>query len=345
MNDYTAGCEPYKGADPVRSVTQLAVTAILFLLACSGLLYAVLQGWWVLYALLILPAGGLLVRLFIIQHDCGHGSFFKTRAANDWVGRCVSLFTFTPYDFWRRTHNLHHAGSGNLERRGYGGIETLTVSEYNALSPRGQFKYRFYRNPLFLLVFGTPLFMLIGQRFPLTDPFFSLECCKALKLKGIWRSVMGLNLGIALFYGVMMFAFGVGAVIVAYGPVLLIASWVGGWLFFMQHQFEDMTWDHEGTWTFDHAAVHGSSFYDLHPVLHWFTGDIGLHHIHHLCAAIPNYKLQECLKANPVFREINRITLRESLKCASLALWDESRRKMVGFKDVVAHPITLAKAA
>lgn len=329
----TARCEPYKGADPKRSVSQLVVTGVLFLVVCVILGCSVIQEWWGLYALLVLPAGGLLVRLFIIQHDCGHGSFFRSRFWNDCTGRVVSLFTFTPYDFWRRTHNLHHAGSGNLERRGYGGIETLTIAEYNALPPRQRFLYRFYRNPFFLLILGTPLFMLIGQRFPLTEPFFSIECCKALRLEGAWRSVLGLDAAIVVFYGGLIYLLGVKTVFIGYAPVLVIASWVGGWLFFMQHQFEDMIWDRREDWTFEQAAVYGSSYYDLHPVLQWFTGDIGLHHIHHLCSMIPNYRLQECLEANPEFKDINRITLLESIKCASLALWDEQARKMVSFRE------------
>ncbi len=333
--NFAARCEPYKGSDLTRSLIQLFTTVALFIAAGALLLYSVENNLWLVYAVTVIPAGGLLVRLFIIQHDCGHGSFFKKKYWNDFTGRVVSLFTFTPYGFWRRTHNLHHAGSGNLGRRGYGGIETLTVAEYKALPPGKSFMYRFYRNPFFLLIIGTPLFLLICQRFPLTEPFFFPELHGG-KLRDAWQSVLGLNAAIFIFYGAAMYFTGVLPLIIAYVPVLVIASWVGGWLFFIQHQFEDTLWNHREDWTFEEAAVYGSSYYDLHPVLRWFTGNIGVHHIHHLCAMIPNYRLQECLAGNPEFQTINRITFKESLKCARLALWDEGQKRLVSFREAMS---------
>ncbi|MGB4057285.1 MAG: fatty acid desaturase [Alphaproteobacteria bacterium] len=333
LKEISEHCHKYKGAQLSRSLFQLSTTVVLFLVAASLMFYAVMSGQWLLYALLLLPTSGLLVRLFIIQHDCGHGAYFKTRAANDWVGRFISIATVTPYGFWRRTHNLHHAGSGNLERRGYGGIETLTIAEYKALSSRDQLVYRLYRNPFLLLVLGTPFFVMILQRFAIAEPFPFAEISKAASLDGAKESVTGLNIAMVVFYGALMAVVGVFPVLVVAVPLLIVTSWIGGWLFFIQHQFEDTVWDKPEDWNFQHAALQGSSYYDLHPILHWFTGNIGYHHIHHFSSAIPNYRLKECLEANSALQKMNRITFLQSLKCVRLALWDEGRRKLVSFRD------------
>ena len=329
-------CDLYKGADLKHSIVQLALSLSLFTLACWSMLICVQENFWLGYWLLLLPTSGLLVRLFIVQHDCGHGSYFKSRFANDMVGRFIGVLTVTPYSYWRRTHNMHHAGSGNLERRGYGGIETLTVEEFKNLSPRKRLVYRFYRHPLVLLIFGTPFFTLIAQRLPLTEPFPFPELCKASNLKGVWRSVLGTNIGIVVFFGALSLLFGAWPAFAVYIPVLIVTSWIGGWLFFIQHQFEDTHWENHDEWSFQEAALEGSSYYDLPPVLQWFTGNIGLHHIHHLCAMIPNYRLQECLDASPELKEMNRMTFSDSLKCIDLALWDQKARKLVSFREAQA---------
>lgn len=336
IEELIAHCEAYKGADFRRAVFQLVTTSILFFAAIAAMIFTAQQGYWLAYAALLLPTAGLLVRLFIIQHDCGHGSFFQSRKANDWVGRFLSLLTVTPYGFWRRTHNLHHAGSGNLDHRGYGGIETLTIEEYKALSPRKRFFYRLYRNPFLLLALGTPLFVIVGQRFAMTEPLTFIDLSSPKNLKGALESVLALNAAIIFFYGLAIMFAGAGPFLAVYLPVLIVTAQIGGWLFFIQHQFEDTTWDQAGDWKFREAALHGSSYYDLHPVLHWFTGNIGMHHIHHFCAMIPNYKLMECLKSSPELQNLNRITLKDSLKCTRLALWDEGRRKLVTFREAMA---------
>ena len=324
-------CDQYKTPSVIRSITQFLVTVSLFFLACAGLFLSVQNGIWWAYAGLLLPASGLLVKLFIIQHDCGHGSYFKSSRSNDMLGRLISLLTWTPYYYWKRMHNIHHAGSGNLERRGYGAIET--VREFKNLSPKDRFKYRLYRNPFLLLGIGTPAFMIIGQRFSMTQPFILPEGAKKLTFSGssILKSVWGTNIALAVFYGVLGAFIGYITLLTICLPILIITCWAGGWLFYIQHQFEDTHWEDSKTWSYNEAAVMGSSYDDLPKWLQWFTGSIGIHHVHHLNASIPNYRLQTCIDDMPELKKINRMTFRESLVCLKWALWDEQKKKMIPF--------------
>lgn len=325
-------CHAYKGADPETSMVQLSVTLALFLVTCASMMFgAVHEIYWSL--LLILPASGLLVRLFVIQHDCGHGSYFKSRRANDLTGRFLSLLTFTPYGFWRNAHNMHHSGSGNLGRRGLGSIDTLTVKEYRAMSWRRRMAYRLYRSVFLLLVIGTPLHIILLQRIPPMPALSQVGNYRSLPSGQVWLSILSLDFAIMFFYGLAVILLGWKVVLMTYLPVLVITSWVGGWLFFIQHQFEDTHWKHDDEWEFQEAALLGSSYYALPPILQWFTGSIGLHHIHHLCALIPNYKLQKCLDGHPELQAMNRMTLKDSLKCIRWTLWDEDKGRMVSFKD------------
>ena len=241
---------------------------------------------------------------------------------NDMLGRAIIILTLTPYECWRQIHARHHATSGDLNHRGAGDIDTLTVKEYLALPRLRRLIYRCYRNPLFILFLGPPLHFFIRQRVPLLLPV-SNQTSR--------NSVMLTNLSILVVYGALMSAIGVGVFVTVFLPVVLLACWIGGWLFFVQHQFEDTTWDGREGWDFHVSAAIGSSYYELPPVLQWFTGNIGLHHIHHLCAKIPNYRLQECVDSAPALNGVNRLTLVDSLKCITLALWDEDQRKLVGF--------------
>ncbi len=327
-------CDHYKESHLIHSLSQFSGTILLFLTSCTLMIASVLSHLWWGYALLLLPTSGLLVRLFIIQHDCGHGSFFKTSTANDRLGRFISLLTWTPYHYWKRVHNIHHAGSGNLERRGYGSIETLTVHEYKALSQSNKIKYRLYRNPFLLLLFAAPLFIIIAQRFSMfTQPFLHPEGSKKVNLSGknIKKSILQTNLTLAIAYGLLGAWVGYTTLFIVYLPILVITACIGGWLFYVQHQFEDTHWEHQEQWSYNEAAIMGSSYYDLPKWLQWFTGSIGIHHIHHLNASIPNYRLQECLDDFPALKHINRMSFRESLKCLKWALWDESAQKMVSF--------------
>lgn len=306
---------------------QLVSTLAAYLALCGVLLWAASRGQALAVLALSLPAGGLLVRLFTIQHDCGHGSFFRARAANTTVGLALSALTFTPYGYWRRTHTLHHAGSGDLSRRGVGDVDTLTVREYRSLAPFRRLLYRAYRHPLVIHLIGPPVYFLILQRSPFGQ---------ALPAREAWRSLLALNAVLVVVYGGIAFAVGPAATALALLPVACVASWVGAWLFYIQHQFEHTSWDEAGDWTLPNAALGGSSYYVLPPVLQWFTGNVGLHHIHHLNSRIPNYRLQECLDAEPLLGRISRLTPRASLRCVGLALWDEDARRLIRFSELRA---------
>jgi omega-6 fatty acid desaturase (delta-12 desaturase) len=330
-------CRHYREAQTGKAVFQLVSTFGAFLILTAAIGWAVMQGiYWPLIGVVL--NGGLLIRLFIIQHDCGHRSFFKSSKANDWTGRALSLFTFTPYGFWRSTHNMHHAGSGNLDHRGIGSIDTLTVEEYKALSPRKKLEYRIYRNPIVLLVIGTPLYMIFIQRIPhgKSSPFFANY--DALSFARSWKSIFGHDLALLAFYAGFVYLFGWAVLLLVLLPSVIIASWIGGWLFYIQHQFEDGYWEMKGEWSFHEAAVMGSSYLVLPKVLQWFSGNIGLHHIHHLCATIPNYRLQECLDGSETLQNLNRLTLKETLPCLKWRLWCEKSKKMVGFDAPALKP-------
>lgn len=309
-------------ADTKQSLFQLITTTMLFA-AVLALMAVTSNDFYGLTLLLAVPAGGLLVRLFIIQHDCGHGSFLPTRAGNDLVGRLLSIVTLTPYGSWAQGHAIHHASTGNLDRRGRGDVETWTVAEYEAASPAKRLFYRLYRNPFFMVGFGAPLNFVILQRIPSHENRESRS------------SVIALDLALAIIFGVACLAFGPLAVVKVYLPVIVVAAWAGNWLFYVQHQFDAAEWDRDGDWNFHAASLAGSSYFKLPPVLRWFSGNIGMHHVHHLCSRVPNYHLQACVDAAPELDSIvNVIGLRESLGCWRLALWDEGRRSLVSFRDL-----------
>lgn len=313
------------GADTKRSIFQLVTTATSFIALLAIMVWASHDLYW-LTLLLAVPAAGLLVRLFIIQHDCGHSSFFRSRAANDFAGRALSLLTLTPYYSWKRDHAAHHASTGNLDRRGRGDVETMTVAEYQASSPPKKLAYRLFRNPFVLVLLGAPINFILLQRFPKPHELWNRQSR---------RSILSLDLALLLAFGIPCALFGARPVLGTYLPVIIMASWVGNWLFYVQHQFDDAHWERDGDWDFHVAALSGSSYFKLPPILQWFSGNIGLHHVHHLCSRVPNYRLQACLDAAPELAGIAKvITLRESLHCWRLALWDEDRGRLVGFRDL-----------
>jgi omega-6 fatty acid desaturase (delta-12 desaturase) len=315
------------GTDVKRSLFQLTTTAAPFIALLVVMAVTVEQMYW-LTLILSVPTAGLLVRLFIVQHDCGHGSFFKSRAANDFLGRVLSVLTLTPYSQWKLGHAMHHATTGNLDKRGRGDLDTLTVREYEALPRLRKLAYRLYRNPFFLVLLGAPIHFLLLQRLPIGFNF---------RNRTSRISIILLNIALVGAFGLPMLLLGVKPVVMTYLPVMIIASWIGNWLFYVQHQFEDTYWEQDANWNFHSAAVLSSSYFDLPAVLRWFSGDIGLHHVHHLCSRIPNYRLRACLDALPELRGMaRRITLRDSLTCWKLALWDEERRLLVSFRDLKA---------
>lgn len=324
IDEFAAHCARYRKPDLSRASWQIATTALPFIALSAAMYFSLSVGYW-LTLLLAVPLAGFALRFFVIQHDCGHGSFFPSKRANDITGRIISVLTITPYAYWRRLHALHHASSGNLDRRGFGDINTLTTDEYRALTPARRLTYRVYRHPAFLLAVGGPVHFLLLQRLPLTLRTPARE---------MWTSVMLHNLAMLAVYGTLLAHLGWQNFLVMVVPVLVAAAAMGVWLFYVQHQFETTSWDGNGQWTRNSGALNGSSYYVLPPVLAWFTGNIGLHHIHHLCSHIPNYRLQECLDAMPALKSINRLTIAESLRTARLALWDPAQRKLVGFQGV-----------
>ena len=285
------------------------------------LMYLSLQvSWWLALPLAVLAAG-FLVRVFIIFHDCGHGSFFPSRKANDILGFITGVLTFTPYYHWRWEHALHHASSGDLDRRGTGDVWTLTVQEYLEASRWKRFAYRLARNPVVL--FGlAPLFMfLIKMRFPAA--------------KAGWRerhSVAWTNLAMVGVAAGLSWLFGFKAYLLLQVFIIMVSGTAGLWLFYVQHQFEGVYWERGTDWDYATAALKGSSFYKLPRVLQWFSGNIGFHHIHHLSPRIPNYHLEKCHRAEPLFQTVKPVTLFASLKSLTFRLWDEERQRLVGYR-------------
>lgn len=321
---WQARLEPFKRADTRRALVQLTLTALLFALGWVAM-YASLDISYALTLLLALPVAGLYIRLFIIQHDCGHGAFLPSRRANDLIGFWIGVLTLTPYRYWRRTHQIHHATHGDLDRRGTGDIETLTVREYLDRSFWGRLGYRLYRHPVVMFGIGPFWVFALKHRLPLDMPWDR-------KWKREWRDVMLTNLVLAVLLVLAHYTIGLASLFLVQGPIFLFGAAAGVWLFYVQHQFEETYWERPPEWRFEAAGLEGSSFYDLPPILHWFTGNIGYHHIHHLSARVPNYRLRECMDAVPELHRVTKITLRESLGCLRLKLWDESSGKLVGWR-------------
>jgi omega-6 fatty acid desaturase (delta-12 desaturase) len=314
---------PYQQPSPARSVFEIAVTALSFIAIWAAAAVTVVHfSWWGL--LFTIPAAGFLVRLFILQHDCGHGTLFRHRYLNNWTGRLLGVFTLTPYDYWRRTHAVHHASTGNLNRRGIGDVDTLTVREFRALSSWSRLRYRLYRHPVVMFGLGPAWLFICQYRLPI-----------GLMRAGAqpWLSTLLTNLGIALPVALLIWLIGLGPFLVVQVPVTLMAATAGVWLFYIQHQFEDTHWAEQEDWNFQHAALHGSSHYDLPRPLRWMTGNIGIHHVHHLAARIPFYRLPEVIRDFPELKNIGRITFAESLTCVKLVLWDEGQKRLITFRD------------
>ena len=310
----------YQEPNRWRASWQLVNTFGAYAALWVALYWSLKWSWWCTVPLAVL-AGGLSVRIFIIFHDCGHGSFFASRAANDTWGFIAGLVTFTPYYHWRWEHALHHATAGDLDRRGVGDLWTLTVQEYLASSRWKKFSYRIARNPIVLFVLAPILMIVVWQRFP------SAKATRTERRSVWWMNlaIVGMVVGMGLIFG-----------FVHYLVIQLIAMSVAGaagvWLFYVQHQFEDAYWERGEDWDYTAAALKGSSFYKLPRILQWFSANIGFHHVHHLSPRIPNYNLERCHRSDPMFHGVSPVTLLASSKLLKLRVWDESAQKLIGYR-------------
>lgn len=309
----------YKNPQRSKSIGQLLNTLIPYFLLWVVMVKTLNISFWLMLPLSLIAAG-LLVRIFIIFHDCGHGAFFKSRKANDFWGYVTGVLTFTPYQYWRHEHAVHHSHAGDLDERGWGDVWTMTVEEYIKASRWTRIKYRLARNPIILFIIGPTILFTIIQRLPL----------RKAGAKGI-KSVHTTNLGIIAVATILIGILGLKTYLLIQLPIIILASSMGVWLFYVQHQFEGVYWERHEKWDYVTEAMEGSSYLKLPKVLQWFTGNIGFHHIHHLSPRIPNYFLEKCYKENPFFQKIKPITLLTSFKSLTFRLWDEQHHRLVGF--------------
>ena len=314
---------PYGGADLRRSLTQILTSVVPLFIFWYAAYRALSVGYW-LTLILAVPTAGFVMRLFLIQHDCGHGSFFKSQKVADFVGFWLGVATLTPYRYWRKTHAYHHAHSGDLGFRGLGDVDTITVSEYHEKTFLGRLRYRLYRHPFVLLGLGGFFVFALKHRFPWDIP---------RRWKREWASVWKTNAALAAILVLAGLTIGLKAAMLVHLPVLMVTGTVGVWLFYVQHQFEDTYWKEHTDWSYFEAGLEGSSYLVLPKPLQWVTASIGIHHIHHLSARIPNYRLQQCLDENPQLQHVTRITIWDGLKTLRLALWDEDSRRLISFRE------------
>jgi omega-6 fatty acid desaturase (delta-12 desaturase) len=312
---------PYEEPRLGRSLLDLATSVVPYL-ALLVLMYLALDVSYLLVLALSLPAAGFLLRTYILFHDCTHGSFMRSKRANAWLGIGLGLFVYSPFYSWRHNHAVHHATAGDLDRRGVGDVPTLTVTEYRALPWKKRVGYRLFRNPLVMFGLG-PIYALVIQ-----PRLVSRSARPRIK-----RSVMGTNVALAVLLSAVCLLIGWQEYLLVQWPAALMAGSAGVWLFYVQHQFEDAYWESAENWTYADAALRGSSYLKLPKALQFFTGNIGLHHVHHLSARIPNYNLQRAHDENPIFHDVPTITLLDGIRAVRLKLWDEDRRRLVTFAE------------
>jgi len=324
--DLQQATKKYEQPNQLKAVWQLANTFIPYLFLCILMYFSHTAGYsyWITLCLAIV-AGGMLVRIFIFFHDCAHHSFFASRRANTFLGYICGILTFTPYEEWRKSHGLHHNTFADLDRRGQGDVWTLTAEEYRTASKPERFWYRLFRNPFVLLCLGPAYLFLVSYRYPHKG---------SKKRQSI--SVVITNAAITVIILVASFTIGFKAYAIIQLPAIFFAGVIGVWLFYIQHQFEGVYWSRHDQWDPIKASLQGSSYYKLPKLLQWFTGNIGLHHIHHLRSRIPNYNLQGAYDDTKDLLKVEPLTIRKSIACLQLKLWDEKKQKLVGFKSVYA---------
>jgi acyl-lipid omega-6 desaturase (Delta-12 desaturase) len=318
----------YRDPSTIRSIWELGITLFCYL-SLWVLAFVALQHHWVLALIPATLNGGFIVRLFAIQHDCGHGSFFPRRNWNDWTGRAIGILTLTPYDVWRKQHAVHHSASGNLDRRGIGDVLTLTVEEYRARSAWGRLTYRLYRHPLVMFGLGPAWLFVFNNRVPV-----------GLMAAGwrYWVSAMVTNAALIVWLAGLFLLGGWGAILAIWLPTVIAGATIGVWLFYVQHQFEETHWASEADWDVHHAALHGSSHYVLPRPLQWITANLGMHHVHHLYSRLPFYRLPEVLRDFPPLAAAQRMTIRQSIANARFHLWDEKGRRLLTWAQAQAVP-------
>lgn len=322
MQNWVEVISKYNFPDHPKSWWQVINSVVPYVGLWVAMYHSLKVSYWLTLALSLLAAG-FLVRIFIIFHDCGHGSFFRSEKLNRLVGIPLGLLVFTPYHRWHRDHSIHHSTVGNLDKRGIGDVETLTVKEYLELSKWGKIKYRMYRHPLFLFGIAPILLFLIQHRIPKSYMSFKQRMYVYLSNAAIVGTII-----------LLMWWIGWREYILIQLPIIYFASIAGVWLFYVQHQFDRVVWKRSQEWNYQSVALEGSSFLKLPSILQWFSGNIGYHHIHHLSPRIPNYKLQKCHEENEIFSSIKPLTFKEIMRAFKLRLWDEERNKLISFDEL-----------
>lgn len=319
-SSWTRIVSQYDSPEVTKSIWQLVNTFIPYLVLWYLMYRSLEVGYWLTFVVAI-PTTLFLIRVFILQHDCGHNSFFRSRKANTWVGMTCSIFTFVPFHYWRRTHAIHHAGSGDLEHRSIGDI--MTVSEYATKTRWEQLKYRISRNPIVMFMIIPTIVFVVGYRFD----FLGRKEWKRERKGLLWT-----NLGLLMMAVAMSWLIGFQAYVTIQLTIIFLGAGIGTWFFFVQHNYEDAYWANGNDWDFTTAALEGSSYYKLPRILQWFTGNIGFHHIHHLSPKIPNYNLEKAHNENEIFQTPVTLTLRTGFETTNLSLWDENSGKMISFR-------------
>ena len=317
--DWQKIVDKYRHPHRPKSIGQLLNTLVPYALLWLVMVKCLSVSYWLVLPMIVV-ASGLLVRTFIIFHDCGHGSFFRSQKANNFWGFVAGVLIFTPYQYWRYEHAVHHSHAGDLDQRGWGDVWTMTVEEYLKAPRWTRFKYRLARNPICLFIIGPAVLFFIVHRLPLGKAGSRYN--RSVHLTNLWMFIMAASL---------IMLIGLKAYLLIQLPMVMISASLGVWLFYVQHQFEGVYWERHDKWDFVSEALIGSSFLKLPKVLQWFTGNIGFHHIHHLSPRLPNYFLEKCYKENEMFQKIKPITLLASLKSLTSRLYDEENRRLVGF--------------